>query len=638
MNILLTNHFIINYSGSELVIFDLARYFVGRGDHVYLASFEIRGSIKGHFDSLNVSWVDLALPLDHLARIEFDLIWGHHFTTFDAIFSSGHIHSKAVVFSSLSPFEPLEAPPLYTEYIDLFIANSVETRNALISVGITPERIQIFPNSISSSYLDKEMRPLVSPNRIAFVSNHMPIEVQDAARLLSFDGISSVLYGINHTVEYITPELLSEFDVVVTIGRTVVPALAVGSLVYCYDRFGGPGYITRSNFECAYETNFSGRCSPRHLTGSEIAQEVRQNYLQPSHDRTILRELIRRSHVFETNMAAALHILEYRQPVSHNGTNMKPLLKILERQQAFIIRLIKSHQVVPSGSKPLETPEMTLPRSVEVEVIHSLCVEQSMKFSPHFSPNHLTYVDNINGGFDQCPMPLMRETGVGLRYGSWVRARAIINALLDSMNLFPILAFLNPDKNIRGFGISDDARYANLLSEKFSFKNTFFHTEPRLDLMRFDPNFGDDIYDFCICTDVLEHVIGDWREALQNIYRYLKPGGILILSAPWSNSLQTTIEHYPSAIDYKSHFVDGVYDHTTISYNDGTTAAAPNPIFHGGPGNTLEMRFFALGEILSAAAKIGFSKFNTYDFNYPHFGIVAEPEAPNILVLEKRMS
>ena len=49
---------------------------------------------------------------------------------------------------------------------------------------------------------------------------------------------------------------LQQYDLVITIGRTVPRCLAMGVPVYVYDYLGGPGYLTEANFSLAERNNF----------------------------------------------------------------------------------------------------------------------------------------------------------------------------------------------------------------------------------------------------------------------------------------------------------------------------------------------------------------------------------------------
>jgi SAM-dependent methyltransferase len=214
---------------------------------------------------------------------------------------------------------------------------------------------------------------------------------------------------------------------------------------------------------------------------------------------------------------------------------------------------------------------------------------------------------------------------------TWVRARWVIYALLDSLKLSPVLAYLGDHKHISGFGISDDLRYAGVLANVFNYKNSFYHQEPRLDVMKLDEEWGLEGYDFIICSDVLEHTFGDWRIALENFMAYLKPGGVLILTVPWSASLKETDEYYPGCVDYDVISDGGAFKEVKIRLGDGTHYTAPSPYFHGGPGNTLEMRNFSRSQLIAEGLHFGFSSVKEYAESIPRFGIVVEENMPGVL-------
>jgi hypothetical protein len=46
-----------------------------------------------------------------------------------------------------------------------------------------------------------------------------------------------------------------------------------------------------------------------------------------------------------------------------------------------------------------------------------------------------------------------------------------------------------------------------------------------------------------------------------------------------------------------------------------------NPVFHGGPGNTLEMRKININVLVHELERVGFSEITIHDQNRPEFGI-----------------
>jgi hypothetical protein len=80
------------------------------------------------------------------------------------------------------------------------------------------------------------------------------------------------------TVRRVTPELIHEHDAVVSIGKTVQYALAAGVPVFCYDHFGGPGWLNDGNVEAAARHNFSGRGFTARDSASELVEEIGDGY------------------------------------------------------------------------------------------------------------------------------------------------------------------------------------------------------------------------------------------------------------------------------------------------------------------------------------------------------------------------
>jgi SAM-dependent methyltransferase len=79
--------------------------------------------------------------------------------------------------------------------------------------------------------------------------------------------------------------------------------------------------------------------------------------------------------------------------------------------------------------------------------------------------------------------------------------------------------------------------------------------------------FEDNTYDFILCNHVLEHIPDD-TQAMKELYRVLKPGGIAILQIPQDLSRKTTFED-DSITDKKERArIFGQYDHVRIYGRD----------------------------------------------------------------------
>ncbi|PJG86508.1 hypothetical protein CVP05_01505 [Conservatibacter flavescens] len=73
--------------------------------------------------------------------------------------------------------------------------------------------------------------------------------------------------------QQVNPALIASYDVIISIGKTVQYALLGHKPVYCYDHFGGCGYLNADNFDKAKWHNFSGRGFDK-KTAEQIASEL----------------------------------------------------------------------------------------------------------------------------------------------------------------------------------------------------------------------------------------------------------------------------------------------------------------------------------------------------------------------------
>jgi SAM-dependent methyltransferase len=174
------------------------------------------------------------------------------------------------------------------------------------------------------------------------------------------------------------------------------------------------------------------------------------------------------------------------------------------------------------------------------------------------------------------------------------------------------------DKSIEGVGLSDAEAYARPLAHRFSYRNTFYHTDPRLDITDVgDEHIGR--YDFIVASDVFEHVTPPVSRAFVNARRMLKPGGKLIFTVPFVPDGHTK-EHFPDLFDWSIEERDGTWTLTNRTL-DGEVQTFTDLVFHGGPGSTLEMRLFSRSDLEREFREAGFSRVRIAAEPYLPFGI-----------------
>ena len=140
--------------------------------------------------------------------------------------------------------------------------------------------------------------------------------------------------------------------------------------------------------------------------------------------------------------------------------------------------------------------------------------------------------------------------------------------------------------------MSDWSGYATRLAETFDYTNTFLDEEPSLDIMSPSKEYLE-CYDFVICSEVLEHVPPPVSRAFTNLRRLLKPGGLLVLTVPYTEK-GVTREQFPSLHEYELIIDDEgkrVLENVTperVLRNDSRTSC-----FTAARGSRLEMRLFS---------------------------------------------
>jgi len=202
--------------------------------------------------------------------------------------------------------------------------------------------------------------------------------------------------------------------------------------------------------------------------------------------------------------------------------------------------------------------------------------------------------------------------------GSSVRMRGIIDALLERVTgKSQVLSAMEP-RPLCGAGLSDWTGYADRLASIFDYTNTFYHQDPRVDITAPGEAWLDRL-DFLISSDVFEHVPVPVERAFSGSFAMLRSGGILILTAPYGDD-EATVEHYPDMQDFAVAQVAGDWV-VVVRNRDGSTVLDTAPVFHGGPGTTLEMRVFGLAHLAYLLAEVGFVDIKLHEDAVPQWGV-----------------
>ena len=211
---------------------------------------------------------------------------------------------------------------------------------------------------------------------------------------------------------------------------------------------------------------------------------------------------------------------------------------------------------------------------------------------------------NICGAISRVGADRLTREEPTCRCGSTVRLRALVRMLsVEFHGKSLTLPDFPPRPDITGIDMSGSGSYAERLTGKFNYTNTFFHKPPRLDIAEPSAEWRGRC-DFVISSDVFEHVAPPVSRAFANTLLVLKPGGIFLLTVPYGKGGRT-LEHFPELHEYRleKRGRKRVLVNTTAG---GNRQEFDNLVFHGGAGETLEMRVFSESGVLEELRHAGF--------------------------------
>lgn len=307
--ILLSQHRLVDFTGSEIITLEMAEFFSSEGAEVIIVTDNLAYPIKTQFDKINnlkiyTDFFDKELD-ESIKNNPPDIAWIHHQIIIPSLFSKQALKKTKYLFNHMSSFYFQEFPlahEIEQQLADVIFYNSIETKNAFDNDGLLrdvhDDKKIILNNPAPSSFHTKRIKPNNQLKRILIVSNHIPDDLLEAISILRSEKIYVEVVGISNKDAYrrITPSIIQDFDVTISIGKTVQYSLSGGVPVYCYDKFGGPGYITEKNFNKALEYNFSGRGFEK-KTPQSIANELKSDFLFAQRSTFLLQK--ERTYIFD---------------------------------------------------------------------------------------------------------------------------------------------------------------------------------------------------------------------------------------------------------------------------------------------------------------------------------------------------
>jgi SAM-dependent methyltransferase len=277
LKILITNHHLLDYTGSEILTYTLADY-LSRSEYQVTVYSKYLGGIKSWFDKKNIRIVD---NLQSISKESFDIIHVHH--NISAIEVRYWYPKAPIVFYSQGVLPFLEQPPLINTSINKYLAISEEVKANFISQGIDQEKIEIVRNIIDSEKFssnrianNKPQNVLVISGRIDTIKEQIINDTcSELGLILDFVG------GRFGTVDQSQlKEKIEWADIIFSLGRGAIEGMIAGRAVVIYDYLGGDGIVTSHNYSEIQKNNFSGRCFSFDYCKNDLVNEIKKYNLE----------------------------------------------------------------------------------------------------------------------------------------------------------------------------------------------------------------------------------------------------------------------------------------------------------------------------------------------------------------------
>lgn len=266
LHILLTNHHLMSYHGSENFTFTIADFLRRKGHQVTVYSAYV-GKLKSDFERLGIRVVsDLRLLKDQ----DFDLAHVHHsINACEIRFYFPHLPIVLLCHGIIF----LENPPPVDLNISQYLATSERVRDCMAAKGVPLEKILIFRNMVDSEKFYPYSQINLSPRRAVILSNKIDSKSENVIRQACKSlRIKSVFLGERfRRIEYKQiPLLLNQADIVFSLGRGVIEAMLCGRIPVVFDFEGGDGIVTPASIMQNMRCNFSGNLHNAHYTLDEL--------------------------------------------------------------------------------------------------------------------------------------------------------------------------------------------------------------------------------------------------------------------------------------------------------------------------------------------------------------------------------
>lgn len=268
MKILLTNHDLNHYAGTETFTYALATE-LNRSGHEVICFSPRLGAVAQRLAATGIAVTrDLSGAPDDI-----DVIHAHH--RYESLLAFARYPDRPMIFTchGVQPWQ--EQPIRVGLTVSRYVAVSEEVRDHLVQRhGVADENITIIRNGLDLDRFHSRSPIGARPSRALVLSNYMrPDQRERVRRVCARLGITVREAGARQSLWAVEDEI-NLADIIFALGRSALEAMACRRLVVVYDYNGGDGLVTPERFERLRQRNFSGRTFRRYYSDAELATEI----------------------------------------------------------------------------------------------------------------------------------------------------------------------------------------------------------------------------------------------------------------------------------------------------------------------------------------------------------------------------
>ncbi len=272
MNILITNIWLSNHTGTEVGVRDLAIALHKRGIHIEVYSPEL-GAVADEIRNAGIHVVDSMQDL----TLKPDLIHAQHFVpSMDAM---TWFPGVPAVYFLRDRTHPADTPPKYSQIAKYMAVDYNCLDRLIIDNGIDEKKTGVLLNWVDTSRFKLRQKFSVKPSKALVFSNYATknnyfrvIKEACSKMDMELDGLGT---GLGNSV--VDPEnKLHNYDLVFAKGKAAMESLATGAGVIVCDSLGIGESVTLDNYDNYRRNSFWIKTLNGHINTDQVIQEIKK--------------------------------------------------------------------------------------------------------------------------------------------------------------------------------------------------------------------------------------------------------------------------------------------------------------------------------------------------------------------------